>query len=302
MFGLPAEEAEVAGIVGRHSHCSGWGDRALFDYHVHTEYSVDCATSMATSCVAAIEAGITEIAFTDHVDHQPNDFGFGYYRIDDYFRSLEDVRKEFGNRLTILAGAEIDFHTDTYDAVKSFVDANLERYDFTIGSVHYAAEGELIYPPLYERVSLDDVFTAYLKEIEAAVRTGWFCSIGHIDIPKRYLPKAKRMYEPADIWNRLQPVFQAMISSNVGFEINTSGIRQAPKTSMPGPAIVRWYADAGGTRITTGTDSHTERTIGAGVPITLEMLRLCGIPNVMSFRNRTGTPVPITDLLARRAA
>lgn len=257
---------------------------------------------MATSCVAAIEAGITEIAFTDHVDHQPADFGFGYYRIDDYFRSLDDVRREYGDRLTILAGAEIDFHTDTWDAVKTFVDANLERYDFTIGSVHYAAEGELIYPPLYDRVSLDDVFTSYLEQIEAAVRTGWFCSIGHIDIPKRYLPKAKRMYEPRDIWARLQPVFKAMIETNVGFEINTSGIRQAPKTSMPGPAIVRWYADAGGTRITTGTDSHTERTIGAGVPLTLEMLRLCGVPNVMSFRERTGTAVPIEQLLARRAA
>jgi histidinol-phosphatase (PHP family) len=273
----------------------------LFDYHVHTEYSVDCATSMATSCVAAIEAGITEIAFTDHVDHQPNDFGFGYYRIDDYFRSLEDVRREFGDRLTILAGAEIDFHTDTYDAVEAFVTANLERYDFTIGSVHYAANGELIYPPLYEQLTLDEVFTPYLQQIEAAVRTGWFCSIGHLDIPKRYLPKAKRNYEPSDIWERLQPVFRAMIESSVGFEINTSGIRQAPKTSMPGPTIVRWYADAGGNRITTGTDSHTERTIGAGVPITLEMLRLCGIPNVMSFRGRKGTPVPIQQLLARAA-
>jgi hypothetical protein len=32
------------------------------------------------------------------------------------------------------------------------------------------------------------------------------------------------------------------------------------------------------------------------------MLRLCGVPNVMSFRNRQGTPVPIDQLLARRAA
>jgi histidinol-phosphatase (PHP family) len=257
---------------------------------------------MAASCVAAIEAGITEIAFTDHVDHQPNDSGFGYYRIEDYFRSLDEVRKEFGDRLTILAGAEIDFHTDTYDAVERFVLANLDRYDFTIGSVHYAADGELIYPPLYDAMTLDDVFTPYLQQIEAAVRTGWFCSIGHLDIPKRYLPKAKRTYEPADIWQRLQPVFDAMIESSVGFEINTSGIRQAPKTSMPGPSIVRWYADAGGNRITTGTDSHTDRTIGAGVPITLDMLRLCGVPNVMSFRSRVGTPVPIDRLLPVRGA
>ncbi len=53
---------------------------------------------------------------------------------------------EFGDRLTILAGAEIDFHTDTYDAVEAWVSANLDRYDFTIGSVHYASDGRLIYP------------------------------------------------------------------------------------------------------------------------------------------------------------
>lgn len=274
----------------------------MFDYHVHTEFSVDCATAMATSCAAAIDAGITEIAFTDHIDHQPNDYGFGYYRIDDYFRSLDDVRQEFSDRLTILAGAEIDFHTETYDAVENWVTANLERYDFTIGSVHYASDGRLIYPPLYDDMSLDEVFDAYLTQVEAAVRTGWFCSIGHLDIPKRYLPRKYRTYEPAEIRDRLQPVFRAMIESNVGFEINTSGIRQAPKTSMPGPAIVRWYAESGGTRITTGTDSHTERTIGAGVPLTLEMLRLCGVPNVMSFRDRHGTPVPIDRLLSRAAA
>lgn len=274
----------------------------MFDYHVHTEFSVDCATAMATSCIAAIDAGITEIAFTDHIDHQPSDPGFGYYRIDEYFRSLADVRGEFGDRLSILAGAEIDFHSETYHAVDTWVRSNLDRYDFTIGSVHYASEGRMIYPPLYDDLTLDELFTEYLVEIEAAVRTGWFSTIGHLDIPKRYLPKKLRSYEPAELRDRLQPVFQAMIDSNVGFEINTSGIRQAPKTSMPGPVLVRWYADAGGRRITTGTDSHTERTIGAGVPLTLEMLRLCGIQNVMSFRNREGTPVPIDRLLTRAAA
>lgn len=257
---------------------------------------------MALSCMSAIEAGITEIAFTDHVDHQPNDPGFGYYRIEEYFRSLEDARREFGDRLTILAGAEIDFHTETYDAVERFATANLERYDFILGSVHYAAGGAMIYPPLYEEFTLDEVFSPYLEQIEAAVRSGWFNSIGHIDIPKRYLPKSMRTYDPGDIRDRLQPVFRAMIESNVGFEINTSGIRQAPKTSLPGPAIVRWYVEAGGTRITTGTDSHTERTIGSGVPITLEMLRLCGMPSVMSFRRREGTPFPVSLLLSRAAA
>jgi histidinol-phosphatase (PHP family) len=87
-----------------------------------------------------------------------------------------------------------------------------------------------------------------------------------------------------------------MIERGVGFEINTSGLRQTPKTSMPGPAYVRWYADRGGRLITTGTDSHAAQTVGAGLEKTLTMLVLCGIDSVASFRGRTATLVPIAAL------
>jgi len=94
----------------------------------------------------------------------------------------------------------------------------------------------------------------------------------------------------------LMEIFGLMIGNDTAFEINTSGIRQRPKTSMPGPAIVSWYVEAGGRRITTGTDSHAAQTVGAGVARTLQMLQMCGIDSVLSFRNRTGTPVAIDSL------
>ena len=52
----------------------------MFDYHVHSTFSVDCAIPMENSCRAAVAAGVTEIAITDHVDHVPADPGYGYYR------------------------------------------------------------------------------------------------------------------------------------------------------------------------------------------------------------------------------
>ena len=269
----------------------------MFDYHVHTEFSVDCTVPMADSCRAAIAAGVTEIAFTDHVDHQPQDMGFGYYNADAYFQSLARVRDEFGDRLTILAGAEIDFHTDTYDAVETFVRQYGNQYDFVIGSVHYHTGGAIIFPKEFVDRTLDDVFLPYFDQVEAAVATGWFDTIGHLDIPKRYAPKTHRTYDPLRYRDRLNQVFRVMIDKEVAFEINTSGLRQAPKTSMPGPAIVRWYADAGGTRITTGTDSHAAQTVGAGVQKTLAMLRLCGIEQIASFRRRESRLVQITELV-----
>lgn len=268
----------------------------MFDYHVHSQFSVDCSVPMAESCRAAIEAGVTEIAFTDHVDHEPADMGYGYYRPAAYREAVADVRERFGDRLTILLGAEVDFNRRIAGQVEAFLTENV--FDFVIGSVHYGSAGEIIFPDYFRGKRLDDVFLPYFEEVQAAVEIGWFDTIGHLDLPKRYAPGTHRSYDPSCYRDRLRPLFRAMIDHGVAFEINTSGLRQRPKTSMPGPAIVRWYAEDGGTLITTGTDSHSAQTVGSGLDKTLDMLRLCGIDSVQSFRQRKRRPVPITTLQA----
>ena len=266
----------------------------MFDYHVHSEFSVDCQVPMADSCRAAIAAGITEIAFTDHVDHEPADYGYGYYRAEEYFRAIERVRAELGDRLTILAGAEVDFNERIAGQVERFLAQH--QYDFVIGSVHYGAAGQIIFPEYFGGRTLDDVFLPYYEQVRLAVETGWFDTIGHLDLPKRYAPRTHRDYDPLAYGEPLKSVFAAMIRRGVAFEINTSGLRQTPKTSMPGPAVVRWYVEAGGELITTGTDSHAAQTVGAGIAKTLDMLELCGITTVAAFKERRRRQVPIDDL------
>jgi len=273
----------------------------LFDYHVHTTFSYDCNLPLAESCPAAIAAGVTEIAFTDHVEHEPGDEGFGYYQAEAYFRAIDEARAQWGDRLTILRGAEVDFNERTGDDVRRFMERYGAEYDFVIGSVHYGDDRQIIFPDYFAERSLDEVFAPYFERIRLAVESGLFDTIGHLDLPKRYAPQSHRHYDPLRYRALLEPVFQAMIARGVAFEINTSGLRQTPQTSMPGPAIVRWYADAGGRLITTGTDSHAAKTIGAGLETTLAMLPLCGIDAVASFRRRRPTLVPIADLVASSA-
>lgn len=274
----------------------------MFDYHVHSTFSVDCTVPMRESCEAAVAAGITEIAFTDHVEHQHTDLGYGFYKIDEYFRELDAIRSEFEGRLTVLRGAEVDFHTDTAEQVEQFMNQYGREYDFVIGSVHYGDDARIIFPDYFEGKHMDEVVLPYFDQYEAAIRTGWFDTTGHMDIPKRYLPKTHRTYDPAAYRERLQGIFSALIEQDMAFEINTSGLRQTPKASMPGPAIVRWYVEAGGRLITTGTDSHAAQTIGAGIPMTLDMLSLCGITHIASFRKRARTLVPIDSLRPAPAA
>lgn len=268
----------------------------MFDYHVHSTFSVDCTIPMEASCLAAIAAGVTEIAITDHVDHVPADPGFGYYLPDEYLRELDDVRDRFAGKLTVLRGIEVDYNDSTVEKVEAFIGEYGTYYDFILGSVHYFSDGSMISPDNFVGKTLDQVFMPYFDQVERAVATGWFNAIGHLDLPKRYAPTTHRTYDPMQYREHLEAIFDRMIAMGVGFEINTSGLRQTPRTSMPGGAIVRHYVDRGGKLITTGTDSHAAQTVGVGLAKTLAMLRLCGVESIASFRQRMPTLVPITLL------
>lgn len=266
----------------------------MFDYHVHTTQSADCSTPIFDSCAAAIRAGITEIAFTDHIEHEPADMSYGMFDYTTYMRDLESARERFGDRLVILAGAEVDFNTGIAGEVEDFLGRH--AFDFVIGSVHYGDGGEIIFPEYFASRSIGDVMNPYLEQIQAAAETGWFDTIGHIDLPKRYRPRDHEAYDPMTCRDALTYALKAIIEGEMSFEINTSGLRQPPKTSMPGPRIVDLYVELGGTLVTMGSDSHVPETIGAGFERTFDMLECCGINGISSFRQRTRTTVPIRSL------
>ncbi|MGC4106107.1 MAG: histidinol-phosphatase [Thermomicrobiales bacterium] len=271
----------------------------MFDYHVHTTRSVDCHTPIEASCEAAIARGVTEITFTDHVDFEPADEGYGFYDYAGFMADIDRARDQFGDRLTILAGAEIDFNTRTASEVAAF--RGNHEFDFVIGSVHYGEDGEIIFPRYFAGRTLDDVFLPYYENIQAAVESGLFDTIGHLDLPQRYAPPESGPYVPLRYEAQVRPIFQAIIDRGISFEINTSGLRQAPKSTMPGLDLVRVFAEVGGQTVTIGSDSHVATTIGAGFETAITMLSEAGVPTVSSFRTGARTLVPLASFAAPAA-
>ena len=41
----------------------------MFDYHVHSSFSADCSISMEEMIEGAIQKGLAEICFTEHIDY-----------------------------------------------------------------------------------------------------------------------------------------------------------------------------------------------------------------------------------------
>ena len=63
-----------------------------FDLHVHTEFSCDSEAKMEKYVETALAKGITTLCCTDHVDLNPNDYGYNYYAPDRYFENYRKVR------------------------------------------------------------------------------------------------------------------------------------------------------------------------------------------------------------------
>lgn len=220
--------------------------------------------------------------------------GYRFFDYVTYMADIERARDRYGDELVILSGAEVDFNTRTAEDVESFLGSH--QFDFVIGSVHYGDLGELIFPEYFATRSIHDVMLPYLEQIHAAVETGWFDTIGHIDLPKRYSPLSAGEYMPTRCATELHHIFRSMIDRGLTFEINTSGLRQPPKTSMPGPQIVALYTKLGGRAVTMGSDSHVPETIGAGFERTFSMLKLLGITEISSFRQRRRSNVSIAEI------
>ncbi|MHB8645703.1 MAG: histidinol-phosphatase HisJ family protein [Thermomicrobiales bacterium] len=241
----------------------------MYEYHTHTTNSPDSRVKMHEYCERALEIGVREIAFTDHIDHDPADRGRGHNRYPAYMADIAACRAEYGDRLAILAAAEVDWNRKTASEVRAYLAD--KPFDFIICSVHWI-DGEYLGERARKHPSIE-VYRQYLDEIEALVTTEeFFHVIGHFDLGKRYDPTNGRIdVEHNDA--QLGRIFEAMAASGKGFDLNTSAVNTAAHEPMPGPDILRRFREHGGEHVTIGSDTHLLHTFGTNIDVAVQTLR-----------------------------
>ncbi|MHA2347036.1 MAG: PHP domain-containing protein, partial [Candidatus Hodarchaeales archaeon] len=81
----------------------------FFDYHVHSCHSSDSEASILDMCRKARQIGMKEIGFSEHVDFDPHDWGYGYFDYERYTTDIDRVRELFSDTLIIRKGVEVDY-------------------------------------------------------------------------------------------------------------------------------------------------------------------------------------------------
>lgn len=217
------------------------------DLHIHTSISEDSTENFENYCKRALALGVDCICYTDHIDNNPMDLGYGFYRSDRYFDGVEAMRQKYSDRLIILAGAEF---SEPHVYPREFDACRARPYDFIIGSVHYWYKDLFPSVMVQKGVSLEDCYAHYWEEIRRAVAFGGFDALGHMDFPKRYYRGL--LYDEACV----AEIFSLMVRNGIVPEVNTSSLRKGLDTAMPDERFLQIYAACGGKYYTTGSDAH----------------------------------------------
>ena len=237
------------------------------DSHLHTNLSPDSDVPIDVYAALAVERGIAEIAITDHVDFEPGAPAHEFVPFAERERVVREAAERWaGQGVAIRFGVEITWDSRFAEAIREHLAGH--AYDFVIGSVHVYRDSPYAPANVAGWVagrSLAEIVAPYFGEVEAAIRSGLFDTIGHLDFVKRYLVPHVTPSDLAAAPELYEPLLVALVETGTALEINTSGLRQAAAETYPAGPIVDRYAVLGGTAVSAGSDAHTAGSFTSGM-------------------------------------
>ena len=233
---------------------------------------------------AAQNAGLTGIAFTDHVEWMPEDEAYNYLQLDAFFAELEAVRAQVNGAFTLLAGVEIG-NPHNYPAEAAALLA-AAPWDYVIGSAHWHG-GKPGWRPIAFAQGMEASYQSYFEELTQLAAHGDFDVVGHFDIVRRdSVMLFKQTLDLTDFADPIRAVLRSLIARGKGLEINTSG----PSYGLPGPLpdlnVLRWYRELGGEILVFGSDAHKPEHVGRHFAVARELALTAGFTHLARFAQR----------------
>ncbi|MGN1187995.1 MAG: histidinol-phosphatase HisJ family protein [Lachnospiraceae bacterium] len=262
----------------------------LCDYHIHTRYSSDSCEEPEAIIRRAIELGLDEICFTDHMDYDypvtPDyDNPAFVFDIAAYYKELSALREKYRGQLTIKIGMELGLMP--YLAGRNAETAASADFDFIIGSTHLVDGHDPYYPDFWAGKNADNQISRYLEFTYENVRSfSNYDVYGHLDYITRYVPDKSYRFEYARHSDVVDAILKEIIHSGHGIELNTSPLCKGLPYPNPCPDILKRYRELGGEIITIGSDAHTAGNVGGHFDAAKELLISCGFKYHSVFTGR----------------
>jgi len=208
----------------------------MYNYHTHTQFC-DGSAEPELYIFSAIEQGMKVLGFSAHAPVSfENTWSLKTGDISNYCKRIQELKKQYCDKIIILNGLEIDYIPDITTSFAEFIkNCNL---DFTVGSVHLVKSilsNELWFidgPEKNYTTGLSNIFNneietavgAYFKQIQEMVFTQHPDIIGHVD--KIKMNNKKRFFNEDEKWyiRLVDDTLKVIAQHNCIVELNTRGV------------------------------------------------------------------------------
>ena len=274
------------------------------DYHIHSEFSDDAKEPMEGQIERAIELGLEEICFTDHVDYGvKKDWEEGgiLWRGGDgissgteglepmanvdypaYFEKLGRMKERYKGQILIRQGLELGVQTITIPSYERLWDRYGDQLDFALLSMHQVNNQELWNQEFQKGKSQKEYNEGYYEEILKVIRRFRHYSVlAHLDLIVRY--DLQGVYPFDRVKDIISEILRTVIEDGRGIEVNPSSWHYGLKDTLPSVQILRLYHDLGGRILIIGSDAHTSAWVGNHIRTAQQILKETGFTQICTF-------------------
>jgi histidinol-phosphatase (PHP family) len=289
----------------------------VLDYHLHLwpHSQSDAETTVeqvAAYCDRAVDAGVVEIAVTEHLFRftQAKDLLGGFWDdlpgealrpgmaaywdhharvdLDAYVEVVEAVKAE---GLPVVLGLEVDFYQGRMDQVARLL-ADYP-FDVLLGSVHWLGTWrfDVLNEPLvvaeWEVRDIDAVWDEYTRAMEELGASGVCDVFAHPDLVKI---AGRVPAVPDEFYDRIT---EAAVRSGMAAELSSAGWRKPVGEEYPAPPLLKRFVEQG-VPLTTASDAHTLPDVADRGDELRELLAGAGITSLRGYRNRRPHQVAVS--------
>ena len=269
--------------------------RGFADYHVHTFRCGHAGGASRDFVLKAIERGLSEIAFTDHVPlyflppaQRDPALAMREDQFEEYVDEVQSLQGEFAGSIAVRLGLEADYAEGREEDLERWLCR--AEWDVVLGSVHWVAGGWIDAPgsgARFESEGVETLYREYYRLLERAAGSGLFDVLTHFDLPKKHGHRA-----PPSIADAEDRAIDAAAEACCAVEISSAGLRKPAAELYPEPRLLRKLVRRG-VSFTFSSDAHAPAEVGWGYDRTVPEAVRCGVREYVTFERRRAIAHPL---------
>ena len=231
----------------------------MFDFHMHSRVSFAGHDTGEALAQAALERGLKEICFTDHLDYDP--LGkMGVLAFDTEAYNAEYDHLDIPG-LKIRRGME--FGMDRKNVQQFQEDLKRRPFDFVLGSIHFVDDLDVYFDEFWSGKPVWQAERRCLEETLACIQLHEdFDVLAHLtNIGKTHAHPAPRTLPYAEHREIIDEILRQLALRGKGLEMTTSGVDRCGGY-LPTADNFRRFKELGGEIVTVGSDAHRCDRVG----------------------------------------